>query len=131
MAFPLGFELLEQVFGDLPQWKHFEFRFEGRPMYLASDFNETLKESQPYPIVRVRHCMARYLMERASHGFSIFVYPVKRELKGIARESFLSSALDEFREFILADPPSPNFRDTRQAIFNPITHTCTVQHSGG
>jgi hypothetical protein len=131
MAFPLGFELLEQAFGDLPQWKSFEFWFEARPQYWASDFTKTLKKSQPYPIVCIRHCEARYLREKSSAGFSIFVYPVKRELKSIARESFFSSALDEFRRFILAEPSSPNFRDIRQGVFNPIAHTCTVHHSNG
>jgi len=55
------------------------------------------------------------------------ISPVKRALKGIARESFFASALDIFREFITAEPATPNYRDLREAVFDPITHTCTVR----
>ena len=120
MAFPLGYELLEQAFGDLARWPDCDFWFQARPTYWASDFADTLKTAQPYPIVRVRH---RY----SGPGFSISVFPVARSLKSIARESFLSSALDAFRQFIIAAPATPNQRDFREALFDPVAHTCKVQ----
>jgi hypothetical protein len=122
MAFPLGYELLERAFGDLPQWSQCEFWFQARPTYWASDFADTLTASQPYPIVCLRH-------RSSPPGFSIFVYPVARALKSIARESFFTSALDTFRQFIIAAPTTPNFRDLREAVFDPTAHTCTVRTS--
>ena len=120
MAFPLGYELLEQALGDLPQWPNCDFWFQARPTYWASDFAHTLKAAEPYPIVRVRH-------RSSSPGFSISVFPVARPLKSIAREFFLPSALDAFRQFIIAAPATPNYRDFREALFDPVAHTCTVQ----
>src|SRR6266478_6384794 len=100
MAFPLGYELLERAFGDLPQWPRCEFWFQARPTYWASDFARTLAASEPYPIVCVRH-------HSAPPGFSLYVYPVARALKSLARESFFTSALDTFRQFIIAEPAAP------------------------
>lgn len=120
MAFPLGYELLKQAFGDLPSWPDCDFWFKARPTYWASDFARTLKAAEPYPIVQVRH---RY----SSPGFSIAVFPVVRSLKSVAREGFLSSALDAFRQFIFAAPAAPNHRDFREALFDPVAHTCTVR----
>jgi hypothetical protein len=122
MAFPLGYQLLERAFGDLPQWLQCEFWFEARPTYWASDFAHTLAAAQPYPIVCVRQ-------RSYPAGFSISVYPVARSLKSFARESFFTSALDAFREFLIAEPAAPNLRDLRAAFFNPISRTCTVRTS--
>ena len=122
MAFPLGYELLERAFGDLPQWSLCEFRFEARPTYWASDFAHTLAASEPYPIACVRH-------RSFPPGFSICVFPVARALKSLARESFFSTALDAFRQFISTAPATPNFRDFRQAVFDPTVHICTVRNS--
>jgi hypothetical protein len=122
MAYPLGFELLERAFADLPQWSRFEFWFKDRPTYLASDFARTLAASQPYPIVCVRHRIS-------PPGFCIYVYPVARALKSIAQESFLTSGIKTFREFIKAEPAAPNPRDLRAAFFDPLTHTCMVRTS--
>jgi hypothetical protein len=120
MAFPLGFELLEQGFGDLPQWPSCEFWFRARPTYWASSFARTLRAAQPYPIVEIRH-------RGEPRGFEIAVYPVARALKRIAREAFLSSALESFRQFIAASPPTPNLRDYRKAVFDPLSHKCAVE----
>lgn len=122
MAFPLGHELLERAFGDLPQWPRCEFWFQARPTYWASDFARTLAASEPYPIVCVRH-------RRSLSGFSFEVYPVARSLKNIARESFLTSAVEAFRQFLIAEPAAPNFRDLRAAFFDPVSHSCTVRTS--
>src|SRR4051812_33520788 len=94
MAFPLGYQLLERAFGDLPQWPRCEFRFQARPTYWASDFARTLATSEPYPIVCARH-------RSSPSRFSIYVYPVARALKSTALESFFTSALDAFRQFII------------------------------
>lgn len=115
MSFPIGYELLERVFGDLPQWPDCDFWFDGRPGYWASDFASTLKSGDPYPIVRVGRSL--------SAGFTFSVYPVVRSLKSIAREAFLSSAVEAFREFISAGPRG-GFLD---ALFAPAAHTCTVR----
>ena len=120
MAFPLGYELLEQAFGDLPQWPNCDFRFQARPTYWASDFAHTLKAAEPYPIAELRH---RY----PEPGFTVAVFPVARALKSVARESFFSSALDAFRQFILAASATPNHRDFRKALFDPVAHNCTVR----
>ena len=120
MAFPLGYERLAQAFGDLPQFSDFEFWFSARPVYWASDFTRTVRAQEPYPIVEVRQ---RYM----SPGFSLRVYPVVRPLKSIAREAFLSSALEPFRHFILLRAAAPSGdRDFRRAFFDPVVHTCTV-----
>jgi hypothetical protein len=122
LAFPLGYEVLQSAFGDFPQWPRCEFWFQALPTYWASDFAHTLAASEPYPIVCVRH-------RSSPSGFSIYVYPVARALKSIARESFLTSAFDAFRQFIIAQPAAPNFRDLRAAFFDPVSHTCTVRTS--
>ena len=121
MAFPLGYELLESALGDLDQWPRCEFWFQARPTYWASDFTETLANSKPYPIVCLRH--------RSPSGFTIYVYPVARALKSMARQSFLTSAVDAFRQFMIAEPAAPNFRDLRAAFFDPVSHICTVRTS--
>jgi hypothetical protein len=122
MAFPLGFELLEGAFGDLPQWPRCEFWFQARPTYWASDFARTLAALEPYPIVCVRH-------RSSPSGFSFEIYPVTRSLKSIARQSFFMSGLEAFRQFLIAEPTAPNLRDLRAAIFDPISHSCTVRGS--
>jgi hypothetical protein len=122
MAFPLGYELLKRAFGDLTQWPRCEFWFQARPTYWASDFARTLAASEPYPIVCVRH-------RSSPSGFSIYVYPVTRALKSAARESFFTSALDPFRQFIIAEPAAPNLRDLRAAFFDPVSYSCSVRTS--
>lgn len=120
MAFPLGYELLERAFGDLAQWPRCEFWFRARPTYWASDFARTLAAAEPYPIVCVRH-------RSSPSGFSISVYPVARSLKSIASESFFTSALEDFRWFLVAEPAAPNFRNHRAAFFDPVSHACIVR----
>jgi hypothetical protein len=122
MAFPLGYKVLERAFGDLPQWARCEFWFQARPTYWASDFAATLAAAEPYPMACVRH-------RSSPSGFSIYVYPVARALKSIARESFISSAADAFRQFIVAEQVAPNFRDLRAAFFDPVLHVCIVRTS--
>jgi hypothetical protein len=122
MAFPLGYELLERAFCDLPQWPRCEFWFQARPTYWASDFARTLAALEPYPIVCVRH-------RPSPSGFSFEIYPVTRSLKSIARQSFFTSALEAFRQFLIAEPAAPNLRDLRVAFFDPVSHSCTVRTS--
>ncbi len=126
-AFPLGYELLQRAFGDLPQWPLFEFWFKARPVYRASEFARTLAAADPYPIVCVRHGNRRH--ENSYPCFSIHVMPVARAFKSFAREGFFASSLDAFRQFIVSAPANPNYQDLRATFFDPVTRVCTVRDS--
>ena len=121
MAFPLGYERLAQVFGDLPAWPDCCLHFRACPTCWASKFTHTLKANEPYRIASVGHRFQ-------SPGFSIEIFPVARALKSVAREAFLLSGLEAFRRFIVAGS-APGHCGFCEAIFDPVSHACTVRTS--
>jgi hypothetical protein len=127
LAFPLGYELLQQALGDTPQWPELSIEFSKFPTISASEFARVLRTQEPYAVVRLRHFffdMRAFATFRGSWG--IYIYPVPRALKSVAHSALLGQPLAALREFLLAAPVSPTHEIECAILFDPVEHTCKV-----
>jgi hypothetical protein len=122
-AFPVGYELLRDHFGALPQWSDARFYFSAHPTTFASEFAVILQEQEPYRILRVEH---QTETDVPAH-WSFRVYPVPRPLKSVARAALCDGPFATLREFVVRAPQNWNQYNRSDAIFDPQEGTAIVQ----
>lgn len=122
MAYPLGFELLREHFGDLPQWQDVWLGFYPETTVFASEFRHILSSGDPYCILSVKHHINYIAL-----GWQISVYPVFRELKSVARAALIQSAFTPLHDFMAKARVHRHYRNKAETIFDPHAGTCSVK----
>jgi len=128
MAFPVGYELLRDHFGDLPQWPTTTFYFCAHPTTFASEFAAILRSGEPYRILRVEHLPHSHLRPGDPAHWHFTVYPVPRAFKSIARTALGSGPFASLHEFIRHVPAHPNYYNGTDVVFDPQSGACTTGH---
>jgi len=90
-SYPVGLELLTAHLKDVPQFSRIDLYFSG-PTYPSTEFRKTVLADEEYPILSVRHSSAS-IRPPSYAGWSMWIYPVRRELKKIAKEALNSFGL--------------------------------------
>lgn len=122
MAYPVGFELLREHFGDLPQWQDVRLEFYSKTTFFASEFRHVLSSGAPYCVLSVEHETINIAL-----GWHINVYPVFRELKSVARATLIQSAFTPLHDFMARARVHRHYRNKAEAIFDPLASTCSVK----
>ena len=114
LTYPIGAEALSEQLDGVPQFSEFRLCFSDLVSAWKSKFQRIIAEGADYEIV------AAHLWS----PFDIYVYPVKRELKHLAKEALFSHGLPKMREWLLRQSsPSPLKLASGSIIFSPSTKT--------
>jgi hypothetical protein len=128
LAFPVGYELLREHFGDLPHWSGARFRFSAHPTTFAADFTQILRASEPYCIFRVEHRpIERRGYDHVFAGWTFTTYPVPRDIKSLARVALCEGPFQTLHEFIAALPSLPHYYTRRDVLFDLSSRRCTTE----
>ncbi|MEP6667880.1 MAG: hypothetical protein ABJF10_01935 [Chthoniobacter sp.] len=127
MAFPSGYELLREHFGDLTGWSEATFYFCAHPTTFASEFTRILDERRPYIILRVEYRGAALFSAHSSAGLCFTIYPVRREFKRVARGGLAAGLLDAMQQFIRLVPTYPNYYNRMDATFDSAAGSCATE----
>ena len=119
LAFPVGYELLRDHFGELPQWESARFYFAAHPTTFASEFAAILRAREPYRILRIEHRTATHVHFHIDAHWHFSVFPVRRELKSVARAALCGGSFEQLRDFVRCAPQQWNQYNRADAIFDP------------
>lgn len=126
MAFPVGYELLREHFGDLPEWIGARFYFCAHPTTFASEFSRILRACEPYCILRIEHRMAEMPPSYLPAHWFFTVYPVPRDSKSGARSALCRGPFTTLRDFITCAPTHANYYNRTDVTFDPQSGTCST-----
>ena len=127
MAFPVGYELLREQFGQLPHWPGFRFYFRAHPTTFAAEFTRILRAQEPYCILRVEHSPDEHRGFDHLLGWCFEVCPVRRDFKSVARAALCNGPFDTLREFVASLPVRPHYYTRRDVTFDSVSGTCTTE----
>lgn len=127
LAFPVGYELLREYFGDLLQWADVSFYFCSHPTTFASEFTQVLRDGVPYRVLRFEYRGPARCSVLSTAGWCFTVYPVRRELKGIARAALAAGAVDVLRDFVSGARTHSHYYKRTDVIFDPAGGTCSTE----
>jgi hypothetical protein len=114
LSWPLGAEAITAGLGDAPHAAECVLRFHDTPVWPASDFRRTLRESEPYTVLVVEYRPAIRLGNGASRAMEadgmydaqwrVYVYPVERTRRAtvgrLLREQGLPAAAGWLRSVV-------------------------------
>lgn len=126
LAFPVGYELLREHFGNLPQWTDVTFYFCSHPTTFVSEFNEILRNGVPYRILRLEYQGSARCSILSNAGWRFTVYPVRRKLKSTARTALAAGPLNTLREFITRARTHSNYYNRTDVIFDQLEGSCST-----
>jgi|GEM_PF-4558609 len=127
MAFPIGYELLREHFGDLPCWSGARFYFSAHPTTFASEFAQILRSHEPYRILRLEHRTGGHVPSYIPAHWHFTLDPVPRDRKSVARTALCAGPFAALREFITRAPAHATYYNRIDAIFDPEEGICTTQ----
>lgn len=141
LSYPAGAQLLSDGLRGIPQFDQFVVRFQGRPMFSATDFNAMLKSGQPYVVLEAHFTKSdpsltspRSMIESGDFEakWELTVYPVLRQYRHAAQAALEAIALPNLRQW-LSHPKAQTWKSgyrRREFVFHPSAATLTVNDFG-
>ena len=127
MAFPVGYEILREYFGNVSQWSEARFYFSAHPTTFASEFANILRSREPYRILRLEHLAEAHVPSHSPAHWCFTVNPVPRDLKSVARATLVAYSFATLQHFITAAPIHRNYYNRVDVIFDPSEGTCKTE----
>ena len=127
MAFPVGYEFLQEHFGVPVKAAETVLWFRAHPTTFASKFAEVLRQAEPYPILCVeRRSQSRHKDQKPAH-WQFSVHPVESRLRSVARAALEPGAVAELRHFLARCPTHSAYDNYCIALFDPAEGTCKME----
>lgn len=140
LSYPIGAEAISEGLADAPHMEEFTLTFYDTPEWKVSDFQRTLRESLPYPILvaeykppsRPGYSGAQFMIEKGWYDkhWSLRVYPVRCELKHTVQQLLLEHGLPALAEWLRSARKS-GWESRKHRIkmeFNPADESLSISH---
>ncbi len=127
MAFPVGYELLREHLGTASKWPEARFYFCARPTTFASEFTRILRAGEPYRILRVERRSETHVPSYQPAHWHFTIYPVRRDLKSVARAALVAQSFATLQHFIASVPTHANYSNRCDVTFDPVEAACRTE----
>jgi hypothetical protein len=140
LSFPIGAEAINVSLKDVPQFSSLELVFSADPILSATNFRRLIEADEPHVVLRARFERwdkkpsigdASWVQEYLHGKWSLWVYPVRRQLKAQAREAVLTRGLPKIAEWLSLDRPSSWYfgRKICEMVFVPKENAIRIEES--
>lgn len=143
LSYPIGAEAISEGFAYAPHAEEINLEFHDMPVWPASDFQYTLRDALPYPILiaeykpssKPGYSGAKFMVEAGWYDqhWSLRVYPVRRELKHTVGQLLREHGLPVLVEWLhSADKPGwENRQHSIKVVFNPTERRLSIHPNDG
>lgn len=127
MAFPVGYELLQEHFSECPHWLEAVFHFSAHPTTFASEFTRILREQEPYLVFRLEYRFEPYIQAAPSPRWHFTIYPVPGHLKSVTRNALVEQSFPTLRDMMSKVPVRSIDYNRWDVIFDPVEGRCQIE----
>jgi len=108
-SYPVGSQIVSEHLADIPQADDIELRFSNDPADHRHGLVEVLTSRRSYPLLRARYYVWTYSSTAVSRrnpiepSWSLYVYPVLREIRATVSELLKDEALPALKQWFCAE----------------------------
>lgn len=140
LSFPVGTDAIGAALKDVPQFTSLRLVFSPDPIVSATTFRRLVESDQPHVVLRARFERwdknpslgdDSWVLEYLSGRWSLWVYPVRRQLKAVARAVLIDRALPKIAEWLSVERPASWYfgRESCEIVFIPKDGAVRIEES--
>jgi len=140
LSFPIGADRLSAALKAVPQFSALELVFSADPILSAMKFRRLIEADEPHVVLRARFQRwdkkpsignEPWVQEYLHGKWSVWVYPVRRQLKAQAREALVAQGLPKIAEWLSVNRPASWYfgRKVCEIVFLPKESAVRVDGS--